>query len=113
MQRLLIQHPKVEIRKGDEMALFDQILQQDKSLGLLHIAHTPHYQEVVDSALPYVTNNSLFIIESINDNKEKKEWWKRLQESPLTGSSYDLGTIGLLFFDRTRHKETYWINLRK
>ena len=38
---------------------------------------------------------------------------EQVQESPLTGITYDLGDIGLIFFNRSRSKETYWINLRK
>lgn len=113
MQSMLTKYPKIEIREGDEMALFHQIMEQNESIELLHIAHTPYYQEVVNSALPYVTNGSLFIIDGITDSKEKYEWWRGLQESSLTGNSYDLGSIGLLFFDQARHKESYWINLRR
>ena len=69
--------------------------------------------EVMDAALPNVTDRTLIIIEGIRDSKEKLVWWESLQKSPLTGISYDLGSIGLLFFDRARHKNTYWINLRR
>ena len=106
-------HPHVEVRKGDEMAIFSQMLQELGTIGILHIAHTELYQEFVSAALPHVTDNSLIIIEDICSNKARHDWWKSLQESPETGITYDLGSIGLVFFNRSRHKETYWINLRK
>lgn len=113
LQQLIARYPQVEIKRGDEMAIFTELLRKQPSLGLLHIAHTPHYREVMDAALPNVTDRTLIIIEGIRDSKEKLVWWESLQKSPLTGISYDLGSIGLLFFDRARHKNTYWINLRR
>ena len=113
MRELSVNSPNIEIGNGDEMAIFNLSLQKEEHIGILHIAHTAHYREVVEAALLHTTDHTLFIIEGIADNRQKHEWWKSLQENPLTGISYDLGNIGLLFFDRTRHKDTYWINLRK
>ena len=104
--------PNVEIRKDDELVLFSQSLHELQAIDILHVGHTSRYREVVEAALPYVTDRTLFIIEGIHDCKEKRDWWKSLQGSPSTGISYDLKSVGLLFFDRTRHKNTYWINLR-
>lgn len=112
MQPLLKEHPQIKLKKADEMAFFNQNIQDRGAIGLLHIAHTSFYREIVEAALPYTTDHTLFIIEGIRDDKEKQNWWKELQEDSLTGISYDLGSIGLLFFDRSRHKETYWINLK-
>jgi predicted O-methyltransferase YrrM len=113
LQPLTATYPQVEIRDGDEIRTLQQILQEHGSIGTLHIAHTDRYKEAVSTSLPYITDRSLIIIEDIRANKEKSEWWKGLQEDPRTGISYDLGSIGLLFFDRSRHKNTYWINLLK
>ena len=101
------------LRKGDEMALFSEELQRIGSVECLHVAHTPHYREVVEMALPHVCDKSLFIIDGIRDNAAKRTWWRNLKESPLTGVCYDLGTIGLIFFDKSRYKDTYWINIKK
>jgi predicted O-methyltransferase YrrM len=113
MTPLLEKQPHVEVKNGDEMAIFLQVLKEFGTIGMLHIAHTELYQEIVSAALPHVTDNSLIIIEDICSDKAKHNWWKSLQESPKTGITYDLGSIGLVFFNRSRHKETYWINIRK
>ena len=101
------------LRKGDEMALFSEELQHLGIIECLHVAHTPHYREVVEMALSHVCDKSLFIIDGIRDNAAKRTWWRNLKESPLTGVCYDLGTIGLIFFDKSRYKDTYWINIKK
>lgn len=112
MRPLLSEYPEVEVKNGDEMALFYDSVHQTGKIDILHIAHTEHYQEIVASALPYATDHALLIIEDIHANKEKHDWWEKLQENHPSGISYDLTHIGLLFFDRSRHKETYWINLK-
>lgn len=112
MQSLLDEHPLVEVVTGDEVEELRHLLHELGSIQLLHVAHTANYKAVVETALPYVTQQTLFIIEDIHTDKEKQEWWRSLQESNTTGISYDLGSIGLLFFDKSRYKDSYWINLR-
>ena len=113
MESLFNAYHQATLKKGDEMDLFQQFISEHRSIGMLHIAHTEHYREIVDAALPYADSHTLIIIENLRASKEKQVWWKNLQESPKTGITYDLGHIGLLFFNRSRSKETYWINLRK
>ena len=110
---LLAHHPQVTTLIGDEMVLFEQVLQDIGTIELLHIGHTSRYREVVECALRHVNNASLFIIEGLCDDADKQAWWRSLQENHDTGVSYDTGSVGILFFDKTRYKQTYWVNLRK
>lgn len=104
---------QIEVKTGDEMAIFLQLLHDHQEIGMLHIAHTSRYREILEAALPHVTDDTLIVIEGIRESKEKVVWWESLLESPSTVICYDLGNVGLLFFDRSRHKNTYWINLKK
>ena len=113
MQSLLNEHQNLEIKKGDEIDVFRQLIRDSRTIGLLHVAHTKYYQEVVETALPHITDRTLIIVEDIYSSKEKHEWWKSLQESEHTGITYDLKSTGLIFFDRSRHKKSYWVNLKK
>jgi hypothetical protein len=36
-----------------------------------------------------------------------------LEDEFLSIACYDLGSVGLLFLDHARHKENYWIKLKK
>lgn len=112
MYPLLHEHKQVVVKNGDEMLLLREQLCQTETIDLLHVAHTVHYKESIEAALPYVTDRTLIVIEGIHTDKEINEWWKNLQESNLTGITYDLGAIGLLFFDHSRHKSSYWINFK-
>lgn len=108
---ILSTFPQVRVERGDEVKIFCQLVSQLDTIKFLHVAHTKHYREVVNYALPHVCDKTLIVIEGIRDSKEKLAWWKELLGSPLTGVCYDAGNIGLIFFDKRRHKTTYWINL--
>jgi hypothetical protein len=95
------------------MALFSQLLHQVEERELLHGAHTPHYRQVIEMALPHVGDGSLFIIEGIDADADKRAWWETLQESLHAVVSYDVDSVGLLRFDKARYKNRYWISLKK
>ena len=93
----------------------DQLAEALQTLGtveLMHITHTPHYRELVQQAMPHLCSKTLLIIEGIDTDKTKHAWWEELRQSPLTGVSYDLGGMGLLFFDKNRYKDTYWVRMQ-
>ena len=113
LQQLLATYPHVEVKNGDEKAAFGELLHAMGSIGILHIAHTVHYEEIMEAALPHMADRTLVIVEDIASSKEKQGWWEGLREKQETGTCYDLGSVGLLFLDHARHKENYWINLRR
>lgn len=102
---------QIVVEEGDEVDCFCQIANRLGTIEMLHVAHTEHYQEVVDYALKHVCDRTLFVIEGIRDSKEKLDWWKSLQGCKPVSVSYDIGNLGLLFFDKHRHKTAYWVNL--
>lgn len=102
---------QIVVEEGDEVDCFCQIANRLGTIEMLHVAHTEHYQEVVDYALKHVCDRTLFVIEGIRDSKEKLDWWKSLQGCKPVSVSYDIGNVGLLFFDKHRHKTAYWVNL--
>ena len=66
-----------------------------------------------EMALPHVGDGSLFIIEGIDADADKRAWWETLQESLHAVVSYDVDSVGLLRFDKARYKNRYWISLKK
>ncbi len=102
---------QIIVKNGDEMAIFEELLHTLGKIELLHIAHTDNYKTVVETAFPYAGDHTLFIIEGIRDSKEKQEWWESVS-ARHDSITYDVEDVGLLFFDRSRHKDTYWIKLR-
>lgn len=113
LQSISAEHTSIELKSGDEMEIFNIYLQEFKTIGILHIAHTEHYREIADAALANINDHTLIIVEDIDSSNKKHEWWKDMQESEFTGITYDLESTGLIFFDRSRYKNTYWIDFKK
>lgn len=113
LRQLLAPYPHAEVKNGDEMALFEQLLAQWGGVGMLHVAHTAYYREAVQRALASNDERTVIVVEGLRDSREKQEWWHHLCEDDLTGTCYDLGNVGVVFLNRSRHKKTYWINISK
>lgn len=96
--------------KEKTLAKLEQDIRVIGEIGLLHIGHTPFYREVFEQVLPFVNDKSCFIIGDIYQTKEKKMWWKHLQEDERVRITFDLYDIGLVFFDRKRSKQNYIVN---
>ena len=112
--RSILSHlPQITVEYGDERKLFEQLLATIGTIELLHVAHTPHYKEVVALALQHISDKALIIIEDIYNDKEKRTWWKELCNNPLTGICYDMDCIGLLLIAPSRSKNTYWIDFKE
>ena len=54
----------------------------------------------------WVGEHTCMIIEGI-DRRETQPLWQQLVASPLTTSTFDLGTRGIVFFDPARQKQNY------
>lgn len=79
-------------------------------VDFLHIAHTPHYREVFEAAMPYLHGQSCVVVGNIYGSKDKKQWWKELRQDPRVRLTFDLYDVGLVFFDPKRHKQNYIVN---
>lgn len=95
---------------GNEIEVVKQELLLNSSIDLLHLAHTDNYREVFELCLPYVKPNTLFIIQGINDNAEKKAWWQSIVVDKRTGITFDLYYVGLVFFNMKMNKQHYVVN---
>lgn len=77
---------------------------------MIHIAHTSEYESAFEAVLPYVSPNTCVIISLPYNDKEKKEWWKKVVEDERTGVTFDLYDIGIVFFNPKRVKEHRVVN---
>lgn len=80
------------------------------SIDFLHIAHTSHYKAVFEKAIPYVNDNSCFVIAKPYQDKEKRLWWEQLKKDERISLTFDLYDIGLVFFNKKRIKQNYIVN---
>ena len=53
---------------------------------------------------------ALCILEGIHSSREALAKWREVQKNEAVGVTFDLYTYGLVFFDRSRHKQHYIVN---
>jgi predicted O-methyltransferase YrrM len=59
------------------------------------------------SALPYTTENSVFIFDDIYWSKEMKDVWQQIKNHPQVTVTIDLYKFGLVFFKRGQRKQHF------
>lgn len=97
---------------GDEIELLQGVLDEVGVVGLLHIGNTPKYGRAVESALSHVNNNSVIIVEGIHRTKELKEWWRKMVEDSRTIVTFDMYSMGVIFFDNNYKKQHYTLKMK-
>lgn len=77
---------------------------------IARLSMTEDYQAVYEVLCKVATDDSILILEGINDNKNTKAFWKRVQESQKATRTYDLFLCGIIVFDTSKHKHHYIVN---
>ena len=77
---------------------------------IARLSMTEDYQVVYEALCKVATDDSILILEGINDNKDTKAFWKRVQESQKATRTYDLFLCGIIVFDTSKHKHHYIVN---
>lgn len=67
-------------------------------------------ENILPLFLRQADTSSLLIIEDIHFSKHTLRAWRKIQENPLTGISFDLYDCGLVFFNRGMFKQSYKVN---
>lgn len=77
---------------------------------IARLSMTEDYQAVYEALCKVATDDSILILEGINDDKDTKAFWKRVQESQKATRTYDLFLCGIIVFDKSKHKHHYIVN---
>lgn len=96
--------------KGPEWEMLENELEVAPEIGMVHIAHTENYAQVLEKIFPHVGEKTLCVIEGIHDNNAKRKWWMQVVADKRTGITFDLYDLGLVFFDHGMNKQHYVVN---
>lgn len=66
--------------------------------------------DILEVCLNRITSASVFVIKGIHANKEMKKKWKELCNNNVTGVTFDLYDLGIVFFDKSLVKQHYIVN---
>lgn len=96
-----------QIRNGNPLEQLKEVLAEVGEIGLLYIGKTKQQAELLETALCYTNNCSLIVVEGIHNNKATEMWWQTVVENSSAVVTYDLYSVGLLYFDKERYKQHY------
>lgn len=94
-------------------ALDELFLEAGQSIGLLYLhdyRHPDLVEKVFRLCVERTCPQSVFIIEGIRYTRQMSALWERMKEDERVCVSFDLYDLGILFFDKTKIKQTYIVN---
>ena len=92
---------------GNTLQLLKKSLEANKGVGLLYIGSCSNQRELLDAALEHTNKDSIIIVEGIHESKQQFDWWQQAISNPKTIVTYDLYSMGILFFNNERPKQNY------
>ena len=87
----------------------DSTFSTQSSLIVIDLA-TYNIARIVSEILPLCTPRTLLVLLNMQNRKKVVEEWIKIQESELTGITYDLYYAGIVFFDKSIYKQHYEVN---
>lgn len=77
----------------------------------VHDYRRPDFVEAVfRRCVQHATPSSLFVVEGIGYTHRMRHLWRQMQREATVGITFDLFDLGILFFDRTKVKQSYVVN---
>ena len=106
MSKRLLEDFSVKCMEGDVVELCRQIIESQGKIGILDFPLTEKYETLYEYAVGNVNSDSLFILEEI-DSEEGRLIWNKILDDERTAVTFDLGSAGLVFFDKRRCKQNF------
>lgn len=83
----------------------------EEAIGMLYVdLDKTGGDRVFEARLPLASPRSVYVVKGIHATPSRRAWWKRMQEHPLTGVTFDLYDFGIVFFDHNLYKQHYIVN---
>lgn len=67
-------------------------------------------EEVFNRCLPYIHEETVFVLEGIGYSYAMKRLWRKLKSNNQVFVTFDLYDLGILFFDSNKFKQHYIVN---
>lgn len=88
------------------------ILEKEGRLGLLHITADEHLPKAIEIATKYINKQSVIIVEGIHRSKVQSQLWEQAKEHCGSIVTFDLYSMGIMFFDSGYQKQLYTLLLQ-
>lgn len=102
-----------EIHKlcGSTTEQLKELLQAGNALQMLFIGKDCDIASTLQIALQHTCNSSAIIIDGIHTSPERLKLWEATVNNPQTIVTYDMYSLGILFFDNEKHKQHYTLKM--
>ncbi|MBE6302580.1 MAG: hypothetical protein E7089_01425 [Bacteroidales bacterium] len=80
---------------------------QGQLFGLLYVGATQNCAPVVEQAVKCASADSVIIIDGIHRSREMKDLWHAIKQNAAVAVTFDLYSMGILFFDKSYKKQHY------
>lgn len=88
-----------------------EVLSDNGTLGLLYVGKCNNYASIVEEAMKYTSSHSAVIVKGIYSSREKELWWNEIKQNPSVCVTFDLYSMGILFFDKKYKKQHYTLKM--
>lgn len=106
-ERFLAKQPHCTLHADGGIDTLQSVLDRNNTAGLFYIGRTPYHEQAVEAILPHVSRKSAVIVEGIHRTRAMRQWWQKQTEHPAVRVSFDLYSMGVLFFDTEYRKQNY------
>lgn len=85
-----------------------RIVEAGQTFGLFYVGETSACAlRVVEQALVCAASDSVIIIDGIHRSRETEDWWQKIKQNSTVAVTFDLYSMGILFFDKSYKKQHY------
>lgn len=83
----------------------------DDASWMLYVGDTGDYAAAVDRAIKQINDRSVVVVEKIHSTREKEIWWQQIKQNPAVVVTFDLYSMGIMFFDSKYNKQHYTLKM--
>ena len=81
--------------------------QPGQPFGLLYVGEVSECVSVVQQAITCASQDSVIIVDAIHRSRAMKKFWHEIKQNPSVAVTFDLYSMGVLFFDKRYKKQHY------
>ena len=80
---------------------------QGQPFGLLYVGEASEHLSVVRQAIECASQDSVIIVDTKRRTREIENFWQEIKQNPAVAVTFDLYSMGVLFFDKSYKKQHY------
>lgn len=109
-KELFRERKNIEFHTGEITSELVNVLGSMQSLDFIRLNYLCANDDVFEKCLDKIHSGTMMVVEGIHATKAMENWWNRLVDNEYVGITFDLYSVGIVFFDKTKIKQHYLVN---